>query len=54
MQCMISDEAPFARNGCSQNSPMYAHGYMRAVDRRRVRSKYGETGPLQRNRFISN
>jgi hypothetical protein len=46
MQCMISDETPFAHNGCSQilqYMPMVKNA---AVDRRPVRSKYGETGAL--------
>jgi hypothetical protein len=49
---MLSDEAPFACNGCSQILQCLPMVKYAAVDRSRVRSKYGETGPLERNRFI--
>ena len=53
MQCMISDETPFAHNGCSQILQYMPMVKSAAVDRRPVRSKYGETGPLERNRRSS-
>ena len=49
---MISDETPFAHDGCSQILQYMPMVKCAAVDRRPVRSKYGETAPLERNRFI--
>jgi hypothetical protein len=43
---MISDEARFARSGCSQILQCMPMVKCATVDRKRVRNKYGESGAL--------